>query len=208
MSAPDRPDPTEYFTARFPAQWERTLGDQERAVEREQRLFDDMRAVDATLRIRVAGEDGGCFDLNVRAGLMTAGGENVAAPFMTLLLERDDFTRLAEEAGDSPLSFLGALSGQGGDLKITESRMANLRLLDGTLRFELTGDGGFSIVAHFGPSPPADEPTTTLRVDRAAYEDLKSGKVAAQDAFLSGQIALEGDMQLAMQLALAVLSPD
>ena len=70
------------------------------------------------------------------------------------------------------------------------------------------GDDGFALLAKFGQDAMPDEPTTTIRVEREAYESLKGGDLAAQDAFLSGQIALEGDMQLAMQLALAVLSPE
>jgi putative sterol carrier protein len=54
-------------------------------------------------------------------------------------------------------------------------------------------------------SPPAD---TAIRVDTEAYRELRAGKLDPQEAFLAGKIAVEGDMQKAMQLALAVLSPD
>jgi putative sterol carrier protein len=40
------------------------------------------------------------------------------------------------------------------------------------------------------------------------YADLRAGRLDAQNAFLSGKLELEGDVQLAMQLALAALSPD
>lgn len=202
------PDPVTYFTELFPAQWARTLRDQERAVRSAQRLLDDMREVNATLQVEVRGEGGGSWSLNVRDGVLTPGDDAAHPPFLTLVLERADFEHLAAETGDSPLAFLGALASQGGDLKLTGSRMENLKLLRGTLRFELAGEAGFTLLAHFGSETPPGEPTTTIRVDRAAYESLKAGELAAQDAFLSGQIALEGDMQLAMQLALAVLSPE
>jgi len=201
-------DPRTYFTELFPAQWARTLREQERAVETSQRLLDDLRGVNATMQIEVRGEGGGSFTLNIADGVMTAGDAAIHPPFLTLVLERPDFERLASEAGDSPLGFLGALASQGGDLKITASRMQNLELLSGTLCFQLQGEGGFSLLAHFGKDPLPAEPTTTIRVERAAYESLKAGDLAAQDAFLSGQIELDGDMQLAMQLALAVLSPE
>lgn len=202
------PDPVTYFTELFPAQWARTLQDQERAVKDAQRLLDDMRAVNATLQVEVKGEGGGRWSLNVEDGVMAPGSGAANAPFLTLVLERPDFERLAAEAGDSPLAFLGALASQGGDLKLTDSRMQNLAMLRGTLRFELAGEAGFALLAHFGGDAPPEEPTTTIRVEREAYEALKAGELAAQDAFLSGQIELEGDMQLAMQLALAVLSPE
>ncbi len=202
------PEPGTYFGELFPAQWARTLRDQERAVETAQRILDELRGVNATLAVEVLGDGGGAWNLNIAEGVMSLGSEASHPPFMTLRLDRPDFERLAEEAGDSPLAFLGALASQPGDLKITSARMENLNLLEGTLRFELTGEEGFAILAHFGSAAIPDEPTTVIQVDRSAYEMLKSGELAAQDAFLSGQIQLEGDMQLAMQLALAVLSPE
>ncbi len=202
------PDPKTYFTELFPAQWARTLGDQEREVTSAQRLLDDMRGVNATLAVEVRGGEGGRYLLNIRDGVMEPGEDGDHSPFLTLVLDPPDFGRLVEEAGDSPLTFLGALAGQGGDLKITATRMQNLNLLEGTLRFELTGDDGFAILAHFSDGPVPEEPTCTIRAPRDAYALMKRGELAAQDAFLAGQIQLEGDMQLAMQLALAVLSPE
>ena len=202
------PEPSTYFGELFPAQWARTLRDQERAVETAQRILDELRGVDATLAVEVLGQGAGTWNLNIERGVMTLGERAQHPPFMTLRLDRPDFERLAEEAGDSPLAFLGALASQPGDLKITSARMENLNLLEGTLRFELVGEAGFAILAHFGSAPIPNEPTTVIQVDRAAYEALKAGELAAQDAFLSGQIQLEGDMQLAMQLALALLSPE
>ena len=80
----------------------------------------------------------------------------------------------------------------------------------GALLFELTGAGGFRLLAHLGGEPPAEDapPATAIRVDAEAYRELRSGALQPQDAFLAGKIQVEGDMQLAMQLALAVLSPD
>ncbi len=61
---------------------------------------------------------------------------------------------------------------------------------------------------HFGPGEPAAEPTTSIAVERGAYAELRSGELNPQDAFLTGRIKVEGDLQLAMQLALAAVSPD
>ena len=202
------PDPHHYFAELFPAQWARTLRAQEQAVQEARRVLEDMRGVDATLRVEVAGEGGGAWNLNIAGGVMSSGDQPSHPPFLTLRLEDTDFAHLVREAGDSPLAFLGALAGQGGDLKLTASRLTNLEQLTGTLRFVLLGEGGFSLIAHFGREQIPAEPTTTLQIEREAYEALRSGELAAQDAFLSGQIQLEGDMQLAMQLALAVLGTE
>ena len=65
-----------------------------------------------------------------------------------------------------------------------------------------------SEVHELGDTAPSDTADTTIRVDAQAYRELREGKLEPQEAFLAGKIAVEGDMQRAMQLALAVLSPD
>ena len=84
----------------------------------------------------------------------------------------------------------------------------NLADLAGTLRFELTGEDGFVLRVHFGAEPMSDEPRCTLQIAREAYEQLRSGELNPQDAFMGGQIVATGDIQMAMQLALAAMTPD
>ncbi len=72
----------------------------------------------------------------------------------------------------------------------------------------MVGDGGFDLIAHFGEGEPAAEPATTITVEMAAYRQLQSGELNPQDAFLGGEIQVEGDMQAAMQLALTMMGPD
>ena len=57
-----------------------------------------------------------------------------------------------------------------------------------------------------GPIPA--EPDASITVDDQAYRELRDGRLDPQSAFLDGQIRVEGDMQLAMQLALAAIAPD
>jgi hypothetical protein len=47
------------------------------------------------------------------------------------------------------------------------------------------------------------EPTTSIRIAEDAYRELRSGALDAPAAFLQGRIDVLGDVQLAMQLALA-----
>jgi putative sterol carrier protein len=139
---------------------------------------------------------------------MTAGDDPAHPPFMTLIHGLDDFVVLERESGDSILGFLGALAGMQEDMKLTSQRIQNLHGLDGSLRFSLTGENAFSLTAHFGESPVPESPSCSITVDGAAYQELRSGALPPQDAFLSGKIQVEGDMQMAMQLALAALSPE
>ena len=204
----DAPSPDRYYTEQLPAQFNRMLGEQERAVESAQRVLDGMRAVDATIRVDVEGEGGGTFFLNVRQGVMSAGDSPDQPPFLTLLQDRGSFERVVEEAGDSAFGMLGGLSGLAGEMKLTRMRIENLAGVEGCLEFTVTGDRGFTLRTHFGKAPLPSAPDTTIRVDEEGYAELREGRLDPQQAFMDGRIQVEGDMQLAMQLALAALSPD
>lgn len=201
----DAPDPKEFFTGLLPQQFNQALAQQERAVVTAQKLLDGMRAVEATLRVIVDGEP---YHLNIVGGRMTADAAPAQAPAMTLVLDRAGFARVAREAGDSAMAFLGGLSGLAGEMKLTQARLANLKGLKGALRFEVSGDDGFVLLTHFGPDPIPDEPDATLVVDPDTYQELRAGTLDPQQAFMGGKIRIAGNMQLAMQLALAALSPD
>jgi hypothetical protein len=204
----DAPDARTYFTERLSEQFERALREQQRAVEAAQRVLDGMRAVRTTIVVTVRGEGGGTFFLNVDGGHLTA--ESAAAHPVALTLEQDreDYERLIRDAGDSALGFLGGLSGLAGEMKLTKSRLDVLAGVSGTLHFEVTGPEGFKIVTHFGAGPPKQQPDTVIRVAPEIYGELRAGALDAQNAFMGGKIALEGDMQLAMQVALAAMAPD
>ncbi len=201
----ETPEPKSYFTERLPEQWNRALAQQEQTVRLAQKLLDDMRAVDATLRVVVDGE---LYLLEVDGGQMRAAETSGRAPILTLVLDRNAFARVVEESGDSALGFLGGLSGLAGEMKLTKSRLANLAGVRGALRFEVSGERGFALTTHFGPDPVPDAPDTTLTVDAETYRELRSGQLDPQNAFMGGKIEIAGNMQLAMQLALAALSPD
>jgi hypothetical protein len=197
-----------FFVEALPAQWNAVLAEQERAAQAAQRVLDGMRAVDATIRADVRGAGGGTFFLNVAAGRLAAGKAPAHPPFLTIVLDEASLDPFLAEVGGSPLAFLGALAGLAQDMKLTKQRIALLAGVAGTARFEVRGPGGFALLAHFGPGDPAEAPHVSIAVDRSAYADLRSGRLNPQDAFLGGQIQVDGDLQLAMQLALAAASPD
>lgn len=205
-------DPRDFYARRVPAQWNKTLSEQENAAaagdETAGRALEGMKAVDATIRVLVRGDADEAFHLNVAAGRMTAADAPAQAPFMTLAHDLAAFEVLEKESGDSVLGFLGGLAGLKEPLKLTAGRMKNLAGLEGTLRFALTGEDGFSLLIHFGEGTVADEPKCTLSVERDAYEKLRSGALNPQEAFMNQQIQVAGDMQMAMQLALAAMTPD
>jgi putative sterol carrier protein len=207
--------PQDFYDRRVPAQWNKALEDQQQKGQADDdaaRVAKAMAAVDATIRVLVRNEcgDGDALEthLNVDAGRMTVAKEPAHTPFMTLAHDHAAFDVLERESGDSVLGFLGGLAGLEEALKLTAPRLQNLAELTGTLRFELTGDDGFALLVHFGAEPMTDEPRCTLQIAREAYEQLRSGALNPQDAFMGGQIVATGDMQMAMQLALAAMTPD
>jgi len=197
-----------FFSETLPAQFNAVLIDQERAVQAASRVLEGMRAVHATIRADVHGEGGGTFFLNIDAGRLTPGEHPAHAPFLTLVLEQSSFGPFLDEVGGSALGFLGALSGLAQELKLTKARIDLLAGVQGTVRFEVRGADGFTLHTHFGPGEPSARPSTSITVDRSAYADLRAGRLNPQDAFLTGRIQVEGDLQLAMQLALAAVAPD
>ena len=201
-------EPEGFYTERLPAQFNRALEEQAARGDEGRRVYDGMCAVDATIRVDVEGEGGGTFFLNIASGRMSAGGEPAHPPFLTFVQDRRTFERVTAEAGDSAMALLGGLSGLATEMRLTKTRIDNLADVNGLVLFEVTGEQGFALRTHFGSGQVPAEPTTTIRVDEQAYRDLRSGELDPQTAFISQQIVVEGDMQAAMQLALAAVAPD
>jgi hypothetical protein len=204
----DPPEPRQFYAECVPAQFNRDLEAQRAKGAAGRRLYEDMRAADATLRIEVEGEGGGTFHLNIARGRMCASEEAAHPPFLTLIQDRRAFERLVRETGDSASALLGGLAGLGGEMPLTRRRIERLSGLSGLMQFEVTGDDGFTLRTHFGSDPIPDEANTRVRMDEAAYRDLRSGAIDLQTAFMDLRIAIEGDMELALRVALAAIAPD
>ena len=198
-------DPRQFYTERVPQQFNAALKDQQALGDEGRRVLDDMKAVDATIRVEVAGES---FFLNIAQGHMTSGNTPDHPAFLTLVQDRAAFERLAAEAGDSAMALLGGLTGLAGEMKLTRTRIDNLRMAKGSIRFEVEGDNGFSMITHFGDDPIPDQPDASITVAADVYQKLRAGSVDPPQAFLDGKIKVDGDMQLTMQLALAAVAPD
>lgn len=201
-----------FYRERVPAQWNVTLARQEQAAKDDpdaRALLDQMREVEATIDVVVSIADTQrTYHLNIRSGRMVADDQATQNPFIVLAHDLDTFATLERESGDSVLGFLGALAGQPDDMKLTAGRLRNLRMLAGHARIELTGGAPMRLDARFGGALAEAAPSCTLRIGTDVFAALRSGELAPQDAFMTGRVEIVGDMQLAMQLALAALSPE
>jgi len=202
------PDPRQFYTQTIPQQFNAALDAQERLGEPGRAVYEAMRSADATIRVEVRGAGGGSFILNICSGRMSAGDSAAQAPFLTVVQDRHAFEKLARESGDSALALLGGLSGLAGEMRLTRKRIESLAQLQGAVHFSVSGDAGFALITHFGAGPVPDVPNASIAVDDDAYRELRSGKLDPAAAFMNGKIKVAGDLQLAMQLALAALSAD
>jgi len=73
-------------------------------------------------------------------------------------------------------------------------------------QFVITGEGGGEWFAKITDGAVqiapgvAENPSITLTVDSGDWEDIVSGKMNGQTAFLTGKLKIKGDMGLAMKL--------
>jgi hypothetical protein len=201
------PDPEVFYRERIPAQWNRRLDEQEQLGQEGREVFDGMKTVNATIRVDILDSESSYF-LNISNGCMMAGEEAAHPPFLTLRQDRVAYERIAVEAGDSAMAMLGGLSGLAGELRLTQRRVDNMTDVQSLLKLVIQGDNGFELLTHFGTGPIPNEAAASITIDEEAYRELRSGATDPQEAFMDGRIAIEGDMQIAMQLALAAVSPD
>ncbi|MBW2274679.1 MAG: SCP2 sterol-binding domain-containing protein [Deltaproteobacteria bacterium] len=208
------PDPKRFYGERVPAQFNRTLEAQRRQSEEAGEGSDAasvlhaMTAVNASILVVIREQGEERYALDVERGVMSPAAAPGREPFMTLVHDLESFRVLERESGDSILAFLGAIAGLGDEMRLTTRRVENLCAIAGTIRFERSGEDAFSLLAHFGFTPLAESPAATISLDAATYGELERGELEPQDAFLSGRVEVGGDLQVAIQLALAALAPD
>jgi len=210
--------PETFYRERVPAQFNRTLADQRQtAAENEAaaRVLEEMEAVRASIVVEVVEGPVAVVDApslrvayDIDRGEMRCVNAPARPPFLLLAHSRGDFENLRRECGDSLLGFLGGLAGLGDEMRLTSQRVRSLRELEGGIVFDRIGAGGFALHAHFGTESQRTTPRATIRLDESTYARLRAGELDPQDAFLAGDVELEGDEGLAIELALTALAPD
>ena len=201
-----------FYRERVPEQFNQLLERQRRDAADDPaaaKMLDEMQAVRTSIVIQVdCGDAMHRTVYDVDRGEMRTVERPSHAPFFILGHVLDDFTAIRRECGNSLLGFLGALAGLGDEMRLTSQRVRSLRDLHGSLVFERVGPDGFALFVSLGIESPEPEPRTTIRINEEIYASLRKGDLDPQDAFLDGLIDVEGDMEMAIGLALAALSPD
>ncbi|WP_413865486.1 SCP2 sterol-binding domain-containing protein [Albidovulum sp.] len=75
--------------------------------------------------------------------------------------------------------------------------------LPGTAKFVIAGEGAL-MVDGAGVRAGDEEADVTITADRDTFEGLLSGDVNPTAAFMQGNLSIDGDMGLAMQLGAAL----
>ncbi len=201
-------DPRTFYSKTIPDDFNRGLDEQAALGDAGRRVLEAMRTLSATIRIDLIGDDPATVYLNIEKGCMSAGLQASHAPSIRIIQDGATLRWLMRETNGSLTALLGALAGLGGEMKLTRKRMLDLEAVDGLIRFEVTGDNGFTLLTHFGTREMPAEPDAVIRMSEDSYADMRSGRIDPQTAFLDDSIQTEGDLQKVMQVAFAVVAPD
>jgi hypothetical protein len=201
-------DPRSFYSKTVPDDFNRGLDEQAALGDAGRRVLEAMRALSATIRIDIAGDDPASVYLNIENGCMSAAPQASHPPFIRLIQDDATLRWLMRETDGSLSALLGALAGLAGEMKLTRKRMLDLEAVDGLIRFEVTGGNGFALLTHFGTREMPAEPDAVIRMSEDSYAAMRSGRIDPQTAFLDDSIQTEGDMQKIMQVAFAVVAPD
>jgi len=159
--------------------------------------------VSATLAVRVTGDSGGDWSCTASMnGLEVAEGLKDDA-VITLILSVKAF--LAAVTGEIKFGQPPSRGGKAPDVSkvpgMIKSTLASLRMVNGMLRYHLTGTGAedFIVDIKFG-GPLKSAPDVEVTMGRELAEGMNAGTVNPQDAFMAGKIKIDGDMSLLFQL--------
>jgi hypothetical protein len=157
------------------------------------------------VRASISGTDGGSWELRADEGTLSVGPAGREPPDVWLRQSVADL-RVSLGGTDPDLPVLlppgvamhHILFGDPRDVEL-------LRQVSGRLLFELEGRRRrrWSLDVGVGKTGvSAGRPRTTLRVDSATFEGVRSGSIPPMQALLDGRLKLEGDRGLAMQVLL------
>lgn len=170
-------------------------------------LPDEAREVEVVLGVRLEGEGGGewCIQLG-KGDLSVAPGSTEDASFTVIQSVADWRGALWEGRGGAFGKQSRALfepgAGVGGAGALGPSALAQLQMLRGVIKMVVGGGpgGDWTVAFKLGPGPVPEQPTTTVNITAEDADALERGELDPMQAFMSGRIQIAGDMTLLMQM--------
>ena len=175
--------------------------------------------VDTRVRVKLDGEGGGAWDLEVREGKLLVAPAGGVEPPVTIAQTVADWRAVA--VGEDGAVDLAPPQASPLDLLFLDPASRQLlATLRGTVRFEVTGyrseppgslrspaEGGrtWRLDVKFGTAPAGAAPDATITVDAETYAKLRARAMQPPEAFFQGKIKLAGNTGLAMQLGMAMM---
>lgn len=165
-------------------------------------------ATDITVAVKLEGEGGGEWILDVRQSELTVRhpGVDGGEPVVTMRQAVADWRAVA--VGEEGAIDLAPPQASPLDVLFVDPASRQImNAVKGTVRFEVTGYHGrtWSMQVKFGTQPESLTPDATISVDAETYAAMLARKLAPPEAYFSGKIRLTGDTALAMQLGMAML---
>lgn len=190
---PEEITAAEFFTAWLPAELER--------------LGSGSNIPEMLVRIELAGEGGGAWDLHMVEGSLQVGPPDPAAqPLVRLDMTEQDWRAIV--VGEPGPVDLTPPSASPTDLLFVDSAARQLlATVQGTYLFAVHHYNGrtWRLRATFGGEPPTEQPVATISIEAETYAAILARELAAPEAYFNGKITIEGDAGLGMQVGLALL---
>jgi SCP-2 sterol transfer family len=159
------------------------------------------------LRVSVAGAGGGAWELALEGGLLRVAAPGRTPPDIWIRLSAND-VRLALGNADPDLPEIVPAGWSARQILIVDPADVDLvKQVSGRILVEIEGRRRrrFALDVGFGKAGvSAGRPRTTVRLDGATFEALRSGAIPPMQPLVDGRLKIEGDRALAMQLLLLV----
>ena len=159
------------------------------------------------LRVSVSGAGGGAWELALDGSQLRVAPPGREPPDIWIRLAVADL-RVALGAADPDLPPMVSADWSARHLLTVNPNDVDLvRQISGRMLLEIEGRRRrrFALDIGFGKAGvSAGRPRTTVRLDAATFEGLRSGALPPMQPLIDGRIKLEGDRALAMQLMLLV----
>lgn len=158
------------------------------------------------IRSTLEGEGGGAWDMRVQGTRLETGPAGAdQADVHVQQTVRDWRAFIAGE--DGAMDLVPAEAGSLDGLFVDAQSQQMLKLVGGTLRFEVEQYNGrtWALVVTLGKRPPSAPPDATIAVAADVYAQILNRTLPAPQAFFQGQLRLTGDVNLAMQLGMALM---